>query len=451
MSGGVDAVKMKGGIVPRIEGIIPVTRDATTLSPPERLYVPLIQHIGKATLPLVEVGEYVQKGQVIGDVDALVTAPVHAPVSGRVIAIEERPHPSGSTCDTVVIENDFAERLHPSIVQGASKTDELAGSQIHVIARKAGISGMGGAGFPLHTKIAGAAGKVKMLLINGCECEPVESNDDILMSMFPHRVVEGARLLYRAVGLHDATICVEEDKGQAIQALTGYIGNADDIRLLVLPTLYPQGCERMIIKAADNYEVPRSCYPIDRGYMVNNVSTVAALYDACKEGMPLVERFVTVTGSIVQTPAVYSVRIGTPFSHLISRCGILTDSVAKIVSGGSMMGIAQFSQEAPVIKTVTCLLLMSEAEARLDRSTNCIRCGRCTRVCPMRLNPCLLNFYADAKNYEELEAQCVDSCVECGSCSYCCPARLPLLQKIKLMKFELTKHRQSIRMRQRGH
>ena len=444
------ALTFKGGVHPKAILYSPYPQEVLVPAPPPVLYIPLIQHRGAAAEPLVAPGDLVLRGQKLADVDTAVTAPVHAPVSGTVRAIEEVAHPSGGTCMSFVLDNDFENTLHPSVVPCSTPVEELTAEQIIAIAREAGIVGMGGAGFPLHTKLKGAQGNLTRLLLNGCECEPMISSDHRTMVLYADEVVGGARLLARSVGLPGATICIENNKADAIQAIADAIGEATDIDLVEVETKYPQGGERVLISAVAGFELPRGKLPTDCGYMVSNVATAAALYHAYKTGLPSVSRLVTVTGSIVPHPCVMEVPVGTPFSHLIAQCGELKEPFAKLVSGGPMMGIAQYTAEVPVIKTVSCVLLMSAAEAAAQRRTNCIHCGKCMRGCPMRLTPCYLNYYSDARDLDTLEELNLDNCIECGVCNYNCPARLPMLQKFKLMKVELAKRRRELIEKQRG-
>lgn len=445
------ALTFKRGLRIRPVDTAPLLEGVVASAPPPVVYVPLIQHRGAPAEPIVAVGDVVLKGQKIADSEAAVTAPLHAPVSGRVRGVEEIvPHPSGGTCAAIVIDNDFRDQLHPSVVPFGVAEDQLTPEQVISIAREAGIAGMGGAGFPLSVKLSGARGKLKRLLLNGCECEPLISSDDRLMALHPEAVVGGARLMARAVGLPGATICIEDDKPAAIAAIAAEIEGDDNIDLAVLEAKYPQGGERLVISVVDGFEMPRGKLPADCGYLVANVDTAATLYRAYTTGLPSISRYVTVTGSIVPQPTVFEAPLGTPFSHLIAQCGEPTQPCAKLISGGPMMGTAQYSAQVPTTKTVSCILLMGDGEAEALRMTNCIHCGKCMRGCPMRLTPCYLNYYSDARDLDTLEELNLDNCIECGVCVYNCPARLPMLQKFKLMKLELAKRRRELQQKQRG-
>ena len=438
-----------GGIHPKVTGVFDIEEPAEMLPAPDILYYPLIQHRGAAAEPLVQVGDQVCLGQKIADSPAAITAPIHASVSGMVRAIEPWDHPDGDKCEAIVVENDRLDTKDPALDSPPRETDALSAQDLIQIAREAGIVGMGGAGFPLYAKLKDAVGKVETIILNGCECEPLLQSDHTTMIYDAHSVVQGGRLLAKSVGAPCVIIAVEDDKPRAAQALREAVGEADDITVQTLPTRYPQGGEKMLIQALLGKEVPPGKLPIALGLIVCNVESAAALYRACKNHRPLISRNVTVAGSVVARPRVLNVRLGTPFQALIDHCGV-TAPYAKLLSGGPMMGKAQYTTSAPVIKTVSGLLLLSEQEVQGDRQTNCIRCGRCMRACPMLLSPCYLNFYCDLGNLAELERLNIDNCIECGVCTYSCPAKLPLVQKFRLSNLELGKQRRAARERKEG-
>ena len=438
-----------GGIHPKVTGAFDIEKPAETLPAPDILYYPLIQHRGAAAEPLVKVGEQVCLGQKIADSPAGLTSPVHASVSGMVRAIEPWDHPDGGKCDTIVVENDRLDRKDPALEAEPRDVELLDEQQIVEIAREAGIVGMGGAGFPLYAKLKDAAGQVETVILNGCECEPLLQSDHTTMIYEADSVVQGGLLLARAVDAPRILIAVEDDKPRAAQALQQAAAPYDNVEVRVLPVRYPQGGEKMLIKALLGKEVPPGKLPIALGLVVSNVESAAALYRACRSHLPLISRNVTVAGSVVARPGVLSVRLGTPFEALMEHCG-LTAPYAKLLSGGPMMGKAQHTAKVPVIKTVSGLVLRSEREARSQRSTNCIRCGKCMQACPMLLSPCYLNFYSDLGNLAELERLNIDNCIECGVCSYSCPAKLPLVQKFRLSKLELSKQRRAAKERKEG-
>ncbi|NLT58586.1 MAG: electron transport complex subunit RsxC [Clostridiales bacterium] len=442
------AITFKGGVrikpakAPFLSGIAP-------LPPPEQLILPLLQHKGAPAKPLVLVGDHVRVGQKIADSEAAISAPVHAPVSGRVLAIEERPHPAASACIAIVLENDFQTAPCPGL-EPAGNLESLSPEQIVHLAREAGIVGLGGAGFPLHAKLQGAIGRVKTLLINGCECEPLISSDRRMMTERPGDVVGGARLIGQALGHPRIVIGVEDNKPDAIEALQKEVGGAADVEVLPLRTKYPQGGERVMVKAVCGDELPLGKLPADCGYLIVNVSTAAALFEAATTGRPLTSRYITVAGSMLEAARVVEAPIGTPIAHLLAHCGPLREAPRKIVLGGPMMGVAQHTLDTPIIKTSSALLLYTEREAEALRGTSCIHCGKCMQGCPMRLSPCYLNIYADSRDYAMLEKFDLGNCIECGVCSYNCPARLPLLQKFRLMKAELAANKRALAEKREG-
>ena len=435
----------KGGIHPDYQKSLTSSKIIETLPPPETLYIPLSQHRGAPAEPIVAVGDTVFVGTKIADSAAAVTAPIHSSVSGTVKAIEPYYHPSGAKTTCIIIENDGKDTPDPSIKPCDKPINQLTSDEIVAMAREAGLVGMGGAGFPLHFKISSSikCGKAEALLINGAECEPYLSSDHRIMVERTEQVVEGARMIMRALGLSKVTICTESNKPDAVKALKVYIGDASDVDVKVFDTKYPQGSEKQMIQVAMGREVPTGKLPIDVGAVVTNVDSCGALYRAWKYGTPLYERVVTVTGKIVVEPKVLLCRIGTPFQYAIDYCSGLSVEPGKVIMGGPMMGQAQYTTEVPIIKTTSGILVLSKEEAQLPPSTNCIRCGKCLRTCPTRLLPCYLNMYSDMDNLEELDKLGIDNCIECGACTYVCPARLPLTQKFRLYKAKLGEARRN--------
>ena len=439
------AATFKGGIHPDYQKSLTGSKVIETLPAPETLYIPLSQHRGAPAEPIVTVGDTVFMGTKIADSEAAVFAPIHSSVSGVVKAIEPYHHPSGAKTTCIIIENDGNDTSDPSIAPYNKPLESLTCDDVVSIAREAGIVGMGGAGFPLHFKISSSvrSGKAETLLINGAECEPYLTSDHRIMVERAEQVVEGARMIMRALGLSTVTICVEDNKSDAIEALSQYIGEAADVVVAAFETKYPQGSEKQIIQVATGKEVPSGKLPIDVGAIVTNVDSCGALYRAWKFGTPLYERVVTVTGKIVCEPKVLLCRVGTPFQSAVDYCAGLSEDAGKVIMGGPMMGQAQHTTEVPIIKTTSGILILSKEEAVPPPITNCIRCGKCLRTCPTRLLPCYLNMYSDLDNLEELDKLGIDNCVECGACTYVCPARVPLTQKFRLKKAQLMESRRA--------
>lgn len=403
---------------------------------PKVLVFPLRQHIGAPCQPLVEVGERVLRGQKLADSDARISAPIHSSVSGKVIAIEMRPNSSGQEAMAVVIENDGLDELAAPIAVGKD-IEQLTSEEIVQIVREAGIVGMGGAGFPTHVKLVPPKQtKIEMVILNGAECEPYLTCDHRIMLERAEEVVLGLRLLMKAVGVDKGYIGVEVNKPDAIAALQQASAAFPSLEIVPLQVKYPQGAELMLMKAITGRELPSGKLPADIGIIVNNVATAAAVANAVVNGQPLLERIVTVSGSMVERPQNLRVRLGTPFSEVLAECG-LKGQPGKVIQGGPMMGITQADMSVPVTKVVSGILALSPAETAPLEESPCIRCARCVDVCPMRLQPIFLAQFAERGMLDQAEAYHLLDCRECGACSYVCPARRPLLQNIRLAKSEV--------------
>ena len=410
-------------------------------SDPVSVVIPLHQHTGAPCEPLVKKGDRVLVGQKIGDSKAAVSAPVHASVSGTVTAVEPKAQPV--LCRdvlSVVIESDGLFEVDPQ-VKPAGDLDSLDSGRLRQLIREAGIVGLGGAAFPTSVKVSPPPAKpIDVFLLNGAECEPYLTADHRLMLEEPDLVVYGMRALMKAVGVDKGIVCIEDNKPDAVEAMSRAIADFPNLKVVVVKTKYPQGGEKQLIKAVLGREVPPPPgLPMDVGVVVNNVGTAAAVATALRTGMPLVERVLTVTGSIVKEPANLRARLGTTFEDLINQCGGLTGEPAKIIAGGPMMGIAQYTTAGPVVKGTSGILVLSRDEANLEEQSNCIRCGSCVRACPMFLMPLYIKMYAEASRWDLVERYSPTACIECGSCAYECPARLPLVQWIKISKAELAR------------
>lgn len=420
-----------GGIHPPGNKDLASAAVITTLPAPAIVTVPLVQHIGAPAKPLVNVGDVVARGQKIGDGEGL-CVPVHAPVSGRVIAIEDRPHPSGMR-PAIVIENDnqntFKSDLTPHVLE-----DPLTADALRAIIREAGIVGMGGAAFPTGVKASVPQGAVDTVIVNACECEPYITADDALLQSQPKRVIGGLKLLCRMIGPKRAVIAMEDNKKDAAAAVRAELVGEHEIELLVLPTRYPQGSEKQLIQAVTGRELPSGKLPKDVACAVFNAGTCAAVYRAVCEGMPLMERVVTVTGKAVKKPQNFLVTLGTPFSALIEAAGGLTDDVWKVLSGGPMMGFAQENLDAAVVKATNSILCLSQRDSSAVDDPVCFRCGKCLDVCPMRLQPLYFHRYTQMKNAHTLVRYHILDCIECGCCAYVCPGKVPLVESIRAGK-----------------
>lgn len=418
-----------GGVHPK--GEKELSRDAAPVPiRPKTVTIFLSQHIGAPCRPLVRVGDRVTLGQRLGDGEGL-CAPVHASVSGTVVAVEPRPHPGGTDMPAVVLENDRKDTLCPTI-QKRERPLTLPPDELIAIIREAGITGMGGAGFPTGAKLASAVGKVDTVLVNGAECEPYITADDRLMRQTPERVLGGLRVICRILQPKRAVVGIERNKPEAIAAMRAAAGSEAEV--LALRVRYPQGAEKQLIQAATGRQVPPGGLPAAVGCAVFNAATCAAIYDAVYDGMPLVRRIVTVTGRALARPSNLLAPIGTPFSELVEACGGFREPPERIFVGGPMMGIAQHTLDAATIKGNNALTCFAASERRRRAAAHCIRCGKCIDVCPMHLTPVFLFRAQQRGSIEALERGNVLDCIECGSCAYICPAGLELVQSFRTAK-----------------
>jgi len=401
---------------------------------PRIVYLPVSQHIGAPCAPLVQVGDEVKKGQKIAEGKGFVTAPIHASVSGKVIAIENRPHPGGNFVNCIVIENDFKETWADT-VKPNPHPEELTPEEIRKIIFEAGIVGMGGATFPAHVKLAPVEGKkADYIILNGVECEPYITADHRLMVEKPERVIAGLTYILKSTGCEKGIIAIEENKPDAVILFKRLLAQNKRIRVQVLKEKYPQGSEKHLIYACTNREVPVGGLPLDAGVIVHNVGTAAAIADAVELGIPLIQRVLTLSGDCIKNPANFLVRLGTLFSDLIAESGGYTGEVEKIIAGGLMMGKTVFTADVPVIKGSSGIVVLKKTAAKKEKEYNCVRCGKCVDACPLFLEPTTLVKLAKRNLWQEAEKNNALSCIECGSCVYVCPARIPLVQYIRRAK-----------------
>ena len=415
-----------GGIHPKYKKEMSTMETELPTITPKQVVIPLQQHIGAPCSPLVKVGDRVLMGQKIGDGEGL-CVPVHSSVSGKVIAIESRPHPSLGQAMAVVIENDFRN-------EEISGTIPTGGEEILHTIRESGIVGMGGAAFPGNVKALSAMGKVDTLIANACECEPYITADDTLLRTEPDHVLEGMMILKDLLQPTRVVLAVEDNKAAAIEKLHSLSKDYPEIEIAVLPTRYPQGAEKQLIQSLTGREVRPGQLPVSVGCAVFNVSTYAAIYRAVRLGKPLIRRIVTVSGEAVSKPRNFIVPIGTSFHDLIEAGGGLHDRTERVISGGPMMGVAQSDLSVPVVKATNSVLCLFKDENGAAENPVCLRCGKCVGVCPMRLQPLYLYRYVNAERVEELQRLHVLDCIECGCCSFTCPGKLPLTEKFRLGK-----------------
>ena len=416
-----------GGVHP-VEGKEPTEHKSLVRFPAPKVAVfPLSMHLGAPANPIVNVGDHVKVGQMIGEQAGFISAPIHSSISGTVIAIEERPHASRGTCLSIVVENDFQDTLHESVKPNKS-LDELTGAEIIEIVKNAGIVGMGGAGFPTYVKLN--PGKpIDAVLVNACECEPMLTADHRMLLEFADDIIFGLQAEMKTVNAPKGIIVIEENKPDAIALLREKTAGLEGIEVLEVSTQYPQGGEKMLIKRAMGRSVPSGKLPADVGTCVSNVSTVKAVADAIKTGMPLVERITTVTGKYIPNPGNFIVKIGTPASELVAACGGVTAEDALIKAGGPMMGFPQTTLETPIMKGSNGIIAIDND---VTEPQECIKCGRCVDVCPMQLEP--LYFAKQVGDAQALKDRNIMDCMECRCCEYICSSKIPLVSMIKMGK-----------------
>ncbi|HHY42529.1 MAG TPA: electron transport complex subunit RsxC [Thermoanaerobacterales bacterium] len=424
----------KGGIHP------PYNKDLTNSKPiekatlPKKVIIPMGMHIGAPSEPIVKVGDMVKKGQKIGEAKSFVSVPVHASISGKVTAVEPRPWPGGGLMMSVVIESDGKDELDYSITP-PKPLSQLSPDEIKNLIREAGITGLGGAGFPTQVKLSFPPEKnVDTIIINAAECEPYITADHRLLLERPDDVVLGIEAIMKATGIKRAFIGIEDNKLDAVESIKKTIKDKEGIEVVVLATKYPQGGEKQLIKAVTGREVPSGGLPMDAGVIVNNAGTCAAIANTLKTGLPLIERITTVTGSGIKEPKNLLIRIGTPLIDIIEQCGGFKGTPGKVLMGGPMMGLAQSTLDVPAIKGTSGLLVLEKHDLHLFEPSPCIKCARCVDACPINLLPTTIAKFAQKNMWNEAELYHAMDCVECGCCSYVCPAHIPLTQHIRIAK-----------------
>ena len=417
-----------GGVHP-VEGKEPTEHKALVRFPePKVAVIPMSMHLGAPATPVVAVGDYVKVGQKVGEAAGFISAPVHTSVSGTVIAVEDRPHATRGKCLSVVVENDFKNELHESVKPAGKTLEELTPDEIIEIVKNAGIVGMGGAGFPTYVKLKPNK-PIEAVLVNACECEPMLTADHRMLLEYADDIIFGLQAEMKTVAAPKGIIVIEENKPDAIALLKEKTEGIEGIEVLEVSTQYPQGGEKMLIKRALGRSVPSGGLPADVGACVSNVSTVKAIADAIKLGLPLIERITTVTGPHIPNPGNFIVKIGTPASELVAACGGIQGENVLIKAGGPMMGFPQENLDGPIMKGSNGIIAIDNDETIPQE---CIKCGRCVDVCPMSLTP--LHFAKKVADPAALKALNIMDCMECRCCEYICSSKIPLVTLIKMGK-----------------
>lgn len=405
---------------------------------PERLVLPLAQHLGAPAEPCVTLGEQVLKGQLIAEASGFVSAPLHAPTSGVVSFIGPQPYPhvSGMPSTAIVIDSDGRDQWIE--LQPHADYRQLPPAELLEIIRQAGISGLGGAGFPTAVKLtAPPAQKIRTLIINGTECEPYITADDLLMREKAAELVAGIDVLEYLIQPQEVLIGIEDNKPAAIAAVRAAVGDRPYV-VKVFPTKYPSGGEKQLIQILMGEEVPSGGLPADIGMLCQNVGTCVAIHDAVLQGKPLISRITTLTGEALARPMNVEALIGTPVAELLAFAGLDSGKLNRLIMGGPMMGFTLPSMDVPLIKTSNCLLASTLAELPPPPpALPCIRCGECAEVCPASLLPQQLHFFALGQEHEQLKAYNLFDCIECGACAYVCPSSIPLVQYYRAAKGEI--------------
>jgi len=427
----------KGGIHPPDKKALSADKPVAETKQPRRVVVPLSQHLGAPCKPVVAVNQEVKKGELIGEPTGFVSAPVHSSVSGKVISIAEFPNAMGRMVTSIVIENDYREEW--TLLKDNPDYMDLSPEELKEKIKNAGIVGMGGAAFPTVVKLSPPKEKpIDTVIINGSECEPYLTGDYRLMIEHPKEILEGLRIVMKVLGVSKGFVGIEDNKPVAIKSMKEAAAGLEGIEIRPLHTRYPQGAEKMLIKAVTGREVPPRALPMDVKVVVQNTGTAFAIFEAVRYGKPLIDRVVTVSGEGVNEPRNLFVKTGTLISHLIGECGGLKEESVKVLSGGPMMGFAISSLDIPVTKGTSGIVALTEREiAHAESFGPCIRCGRCIDACPMGLMPSMLSVYAEKGFYEGSKEYNLFDCFECGCCTYVCPSKRPIVQLVRLAKSQV--------------
>lgn len=429
--------RFRGGVHPETKKEGTSGLEIESLPLPSHLYIPLQQHIGAPAEPEVTIGQHVLKGELLAHSQGMISAPVHAPTSGTIKDIIEftAPHPSGLPVMTIVLESDGQDKWGQNVVPldpFKLSTDEIAAR-----VGAAGVVGLGGATFPSAVKLGlGKQFKIDTLVINGSECEPYLTCDDRLMQERPDEVIDGIRIMAHALGVSNTLVAIEDNKPAAFASLSQEASKFPNIEVVSVPTLYPMGSEKQLIKTLTGKEIPAGKLASDIGMVMHNVATARAVHHAVRYGRPLVSRIVTVAGDAVAKPRNIEVLVGTLVKEVLSHCGLKVDPT-RLLLGGPMMGNVIPHSDVPVTKGANGILALSTKEARKYEPQPCIRCSSCVSVCPVGLMPLEMASRIRKKDFNAAVDIGLSDCISCGSCSYVCPSHIPLVHYFNHAKGEL--------------
>lgn len=428
----------RGGIHPEGNKELTSGKPVEVMPVPEVLYLPLSMHWNKPCDPIVKAGDRVLMGQTIADSENPIPVPIHSPVSGKVLRIEDHEYVTGGKKTVIVIENDYADTPDPSVFPILNWMDMSSDELISII-RSKGIVGMGGAAFPTHYKLASVRGSVDTLIVNAAECEPYLTCDHRLLLEQYAPLIYGIIILKQILNLDSAYIAFEENKINCEARILSYMKekNVEGIETVILPNKYPQGYEKQLIQVIKKREIPPGKLPGDVGCVILNAQTVAAIGIGFATGLPLIKRIVTVSGDAVAVPKNLEVRLGSTIESVINAAGGYSSDPESIIVGGPMMGFPQYSTDAVVIKSTNGVLVFGQKDKIIHQDPACIRCGKCVEVCPINLQPIYLNMYASSRDYAACESNHLRECMECGSCAYICPAKIPLVETFRIAKTKL--------------
>ncbi len=427
----------KGGVHPNEHKELTEHLAFEVMPNPKQIIIPLNQHLGKPAKPIVKKGDVVKVGTLLAEADGFISAAIHSSVSGKVTKITKNANVLGVPKDAIVIEcseNNEYEFLEPL------DFNSVTAEEIRERVKVAGIVGQGGASFPTYVKLSPPPDKViEAVILNGCECEPYLTRDNRLMIERTEEVLKGLVLIMRALNVKRGVVGIEDNKPEAIHIMKQAVVDYENITVEVVKTKYPQGAEKILIKAVTGKEVPPGKLPMDVGVVIQNISTSVAIYEAVAKGIPLTNAPLTVSGLGINEPKNLLVPVGTSLADVIEYCGGVKETAKKVVVGGPMMGVAQYDFSAPVMKATSGILVLTEEEINNHEETPCLRCGMCVGVCPLGLEPTRLAKLSQLDRLEDAENLGITVCMECGTCTYTCPANIPLVQWIRLGKQRVLK------------